>query len=75
VDGFELCKLQPFYRDGTVAAFPGFGLGLPLVKRIINLHKGMIQVNSNVKTGTTFLVKLPAAFAKTDPNHLQNSTH
>lgn len=56
---------QPFYRGGTVAALPGFGLGLPLVKRIINLHKGMIQVNSNVKTGTTFLVKLPAAFQPT----------
>lgn len=55
---------QPFYRGGAVGALPGFGLGLPLVKRIINLHKGKIQVNSDVKTGTTFLVILPAAFGK-----------
>jgi two-component system sensor histidine kinase ArlS len=55
---------QPFYRGGAVGALPGFGLGLPLVKRIINLHKGRIQVESDVKTGTTFLVILPAAFRK-----------
>jgi len=64
---------QPFYRGGTVGALPGFGLGLPLVKRIINLHKGMIQVTSDIKAGTTFLVILPAAFRKTDPEQLPNS--
>ena len=63
---------QPFYRGGAVGALPGFGLGLPLVKRIINLHKGRIQVESDLKTGTTFLVTLPAAFKKTEPEQLQH---
>ena len=62
---------QPFYRGGTVTALPGFGLGLPLVKRIINLHKGRILVESDLKTGSTFLVILPAAFRKTEPEQLQ----
>nr|WP_236065472.1 sensor histidine kinase [Niastella soli] len=61
---------QPFYRSGAVGTLPGFGLGLPLVKRIINLHKGSIQVTSDLKTGTTFLVILPAAFRKTEPAQL-----
>ena len=60
---------QPFYRGDAVGAQPGFGLGLPLVKRIINLHKGRIQVESDIKTGTTFLVILPAAFGKAIPAH------
>ena len=64
---------QPFYRGGAVGALPGFGLGLPLAKRIINLHKGKIQVESGIKTGTTFLVILPAAFRKTEPDQLQNA--
>ncbi|OQP52855.1 hypothetical protein A4H97_24475 [Niastella yeongjuensis] len=64
---------QPFYRGGTVGTLPGFGLGLPLVKRIINLHKGRIQVESDIKTGTTFLVTLPAAFKKTEPEQLPHS--
>ncbi len=55
---------QPFYRGGAVGALPGFGLGLPLVKRIINLHKGKIHVDSDLKTGTTFQVILPGAFGK-----------
>lgn len=36
----------------------GNGLGLPLVKRIIELHKGSITVSSEVSRGTTFSVVL-----------------
>lgn len=59
---------QPFYRGNAAGALPGFGLGLPLVKRIINLHKGTILMHSDIKKGTTFCIKLPAAFGKTDSN-------
>lgn len=38
---------------------PGFGLGLSLAKRIIDLHKGSVEVESKVGKGTTFIVKLP----------------
>lgn len=53
---------QPFYRGTAVDQQTGFGLGLPLAKRIIGLHKGSIQVTSSTKNGTTFLIRLPAAF-------------
>ncbi len=37
----------------------GIGLGLPIVKDIIELHKGTIEFESKVGVGTTFIIKLP----------------
>ena len=52
---------QPFYRSEDSKAITGFGVGLPLVNRIIKLHKGQIKVNSIVGKGTTVLIQLPIA--------------
>jgi signal transduction histidine kinase len=56
---------QPFYRSANASPIEGFGLGLPLAKRIINLHKGDITVHSSPETGTVFTIILPSlkAFA------------
>lgn len=43
-------------RDRKVG---GNGLGLPLVKRITELHSGKIEVESEEHSGTTFIVNLP----------------
>jgi signal transduction histidine kinase len=37
----------------------GAGIGLPLVKRIVDLHKGHVKVDSYVDKGTTFRFYLP----------------
>lgn len=37
----------------------GFGIGLSLTKSMIELHKGTILVNSELKKGTTFTLNLP----------------
>ncbi|GBD91180.1 sensor protein SrrB [bacterium BMS3Abin04] len=37
----------------------GSGLGLVTVKKIIDLHKGLIRVKSEENKGTTFIIKLP----------------
>jgi signal transduction histidine kinase len=56
---------QPFYRSVNASPIEGFGLGLALAKRIINLHKGSIKVHSSPETGTVFTIILPSlkAFA------------
>jgi signal transduction histidine kinase len=44
-------------RSKTKAS--GFGLGLSIAKSIIDIHKGSIDVESEVGKGSTFTVKLP----------------
>jgi signal transduction histidine kinase len=51
---------HPFYRASTAGETRGFGLGLALSKRIIQLHKGNIEVLSDEKTGTVFTIRLPS---------------
>jgi two-component system sensor histidine kinase CiaH len=51
-----------FYRadkSRTKTGADGFGLGLSLAKRIIEMHGGSIDVSSVVDKGTTFSIKLP----------------
>jgi signal transduction histidine kinase len=51
---------QPFRRgDQPHAGVPGAGLGLSIVRRIVTAHGGHIDVESAVKVGTTFRVRLP----------------
>lgn len=45
------------YRPGK--EIQGTGLGLPIVKKIVDLHQGKIDVESEVNKGTTFTVYLP----------------
>jgi signal transduction histidine kinase len=52
---------QPFYRTEEGHSIPGFGLGLSLARRIIQLHKGRITVDSAVGKGSVFFVRLPTA--------------
>lgn len=52
---------QPFYRIEHQDTVTGFGVGLPLVKRIVKLHNGRISIKSVLGKGTTFFVYLPCA--------------
>jgi len=50
---------QKFYKvPRTDSTIPGSGLGLALVKQIIDLHKGFISIKSEENNGTTVITKL-----------------
>ena len=53
---------EPFFRAENVKRIHGHGVGLPLTYRIIQLHRGQIDVVSQIGYGTTFTVRLPKRF-------------
>lgn len=48
-----------FYQEDASHNSEGNGLGLAIVSKIIELHKGSIEVKSKVREGTSFIVTLP----------------
>lgn len=50
---------QPFKRLHSKSDFEGAGIGLAICKRIIDVHKGSISVNSKPGEGTEFIFDLP----------------
>ncbi len=47
---------EPFYTNKRKS---GLGLGMYIVKQLIQQHNGTIEVESAVRKGTTFTIKLP----------------
>ncbi|MCB0572066.1 MAG: HAMP domain-containing histidine kinase [Phaeodactylibacter sp.] len=50
---------DPFFRADNVMDIHGFGVGLPLVKKIIHIHEGQIEASSDVGRGTAITLRLP----------------
>lgn len=50
-----------FYRSRFSKDTQGIGLGLPLAKAIIEAHGGVIEVDSSLGIGTSFIMNFPIA--------------
>ncbi|MEP6673752.1 MAG: HAMP domain-containing sensor histidine kinase [Ferruginibacter sp.] len=51
----------PFYRSHSVLHQQGYGMGLSLVQRIIQLHKGEVKVENIGQNEVLFTIVLPSA--------------
>jgi signal transduction histidine kinase len=51
---------ERFYRADTSGKIPGTGLGMSIVKEIIELHGGQLEITSKVGAGTTVTIWLPS---------------
>jgi signal transduction histidine kinase len=66
---------ERFHRiEGTRArTHEGSGIGLALVRDLVGLHGGTIDVSSELGVGTTFTVTIPKGTAHLDAAHVQQT--
>ncbi|GAA4397552.1 HAMP domain-containing sensor histidine kinase [Nibrella viscosa] len=50
---------QPFYRASNAVGYEGFGVGLSICRKIVELHQGMISVSSRLHQGSCFTIRIP----------------
>ena len=71
--GIEPAKLERifdrFYQvdSSSTRQFPGAGLGLSMVRDLLERLGGTISVNSSPGNGSTFMVRLPTSSAAPPP--------
>jgi signal transduction histidine kinase len=50
---------ERFWRSRSTMREKGYGLGLSIVKALVEMHRGTVSVTSTEEGGTTFLVTVP----------------
>jgi signal transduction histidine kinase len=64
IDSANLARvLEPYVQidNAMIRKHRGLGLGLPLVKRFVELHDGTLTLESEPGSGTTVTVRFPPA--------------
>lgn len=67
---------EEFGRGGSLEAqevIEGFGLGLPIVIKLVELLKGKLDFNSKLGEGTEFLLQIPLEKSKEDVDELSET--
>jgi signal transduction histidine kinase len=66
---------QPFMqaRNIDMRTREGTGLGLPLTRRLVELHGGVLELSSKLGEGTTVIARLPATRLITKPRLISDN--
>lgn len=60
IDEVDIAHIfNPLYRGNNVEGVPGYGVGLAVTQKIIELHQGVLKINSHLNQGTTVRICLP----------------
>lgn len=62
MDADDMARIgERFFRAKTSMGIAGTGIGLNLVKNLVEMHTGRLEVESELGKGSTFTVRLPIA--------------
>ncbi|GHB70760.1 sensor histidine kinase [Persicitalea jodogahamensis] len=50
---------DPYFRASNTNAFEGYGIGLPLSRNVVKMHRGELLVTSVLNEGVTVEIRLP----------------
>ena len=74
---FQKYIFEPFERErtSTVSKVEGSGIGMGIVKKLVGLMGGTVEVESRIGVGSTFTVTIPCRIASEDETQAKRETN
>ena len=74
---FQKHIFEPFERErtSTVSKVEGSGIGMGIVKKLVGLMGGTVEVESKIGVGSTFTVTIPCRIASEDETQAKRETN
>ena len=74
---FQQHIFEPFERErtSTVSKVEGSGIGMGIVKKLVGLMGGTVEVESRIGVGSTFTVTMPCRIASEDETQAKRETN